>query len=70
MGSKLISLFFLEFVYIPTLPLDPIRMPFIPHAPHPAMFMPVAESPMPSLPSLIVNQIDYYFRYILYGFQL
>ncbi|KAL6212760.1 hypothetical protein ACLB2K_017978 [Fragaria x ananassa] len=52
---------FPEFVYIPTLPLDPIRMPFIPHAPHPAMFMPVAESPMPSLPSLIVNQIDYYF---------
>ncbi|XP_062020465.1 la-related protein 1C-like [Rosa rugosa] len=52
---------FPEFVYIPTLPLDPIRMPFIPHAPHPAMFIPVAESPMPSLPSLIVNQIDYYF---------
>ncbi|XP_021827634.1 la-related protein 1C-like [Prunus avium] len=48
-----------EFVYIPTLPLEPMRgMPFISQAPHPAMFIPVAESP---LPSLIVNQIDYYF---------
>ncbi|XP_050363220.1 la-related protein 1C-like [Argentina anserina] len=52
---------FPEFVYLPTLPLDPIRMPFIPHAPHPAMFMSVPEASMPSLPSLIVNQIDYYF---------
>ncbi|KAK9946896.1 hypothetical protein M0R45_012336 [Rubus argutus] len=53
---------FPEFVYIPTLPLEPIRgMPFISHAPHPAMFIPVAESSMPPLPSLIVNQIDYYF---------
>lgn len=58
---KLMSLFFSEFVYIPTLPLEPMRgMPFISQAPHPAMFIPVAESP---LPSLIVNQIDYYFRY-------
>lgn len=57
---KLMSLFYLEFVYIPTLPVDPIRgMPFISQAPHPAMFVPVAETP---LPSLIVNQIDYYFR--------
>lgn len=65
MEVKLIFLCFLEFVYIPTLPLEPIRgMPFISHAPHPAMFIPVAESSMPPLPSLIVNQIDYYFRYI------
>lgn len=65
MEVKLIFLSFLEFVYIPTLPLEPIRgMPFISHAPHPAMFIPVAESSMPPLPSLIVNQIDYYFRYI------
>lgn len=65
MEVKLISLSFLEFVYIPTLPLEPIRgMPFVSHAPHPTMFIPVAESSMPPLPSLIVNQIDYYFRYI------
>ncbi|XP_009334716.2 la-related protein 1C [Pyrus x bretschneideri] len=51
---------FPEFVYIPTLPLEPIRgmPPFISQPPHPAMFYPVAESP---LPSLIINQIDYYF---------
>jgi hypothetical protein len=35
--------------------------PFIaPHAPPPALFIPVAEPP---LPTLLVNQIDYYFRY-------
>ncbi|KAL9312580.1 hypothetical protein ACSQ67_018032 [Phaseolus vulgaris] len=33
-------------------------MPFLTHAPPPAMFFPVAETP---LTNTIVNQIDYYF---------
>ncbi|TQE07557.1 hypothetical protein C1H46_006877 [Malus baccata] len=51
---------FPEFMYVPPLPLEPIRSmpPFITQAPHPAMFYPVSESP---LPSLIFNQIEYYF---------
>ncbi|XP_028784674.1 la-related protein 1C isoform X2 [Neltuma alba] len=50
---------FPEYYYFPTLPLEPFRgMPFVTHGPPPAMFFPVAESP---LANTIVNQIDYYF---------
>ncbi|PON93943.1 Transcriptional repressor poly-beta-hydroxybutyrate-responsive [Trema orientale] len=54
---------FQDIVYMPTLPYEPIRpVPYIGHPPPPppppAMFFPVAE---PSLPTLLVNQIDYYF---------
>lgn len=43
------------------MPMDPIRaVQFIPHVSPPAMFVPVAD---PSLSALLVNQIDYYFRY-------
>ncbi|KAG2698284.1 hypothetical protein I3760_07G144200 [Carya illinoinensis] len=46
-----------EFYYIPTMPMEPFR-PFIAHAPPPPLLIPVAE---PSLSTLIVNQIEYYF---------
>ncbi|XP_014501946.1 la-related protein 1C [Vigna radiata var. radiata] len=50
---------FPEFYYFPTLQFEPFGgMPFLTHAPPPAMFYPVAETP---LASTIVNQIDYYF---------
>ncbi|KAK7351769.1 hypothetical protein VNO77_11456 [Canavalia gladiata] len=50
---------FPEFYYFPTLQFEPFGgMPFFTHAPPPAMFFPVAETP---LTNTIVNQIDYYF---------
>ncbi|KAH7523480.1 hypothetical protein FEM48_Zijuj06G0015700 [Ziziphus jujuba var. spinosa] len=46
-----------EFIY--TMPMDPLRaVQFITHGSPPAMFVPVTE---PSLPGLLINQIDYYF---------
>lgn len=54
---------FLEFYYFPTLQLESFgRMPFFTHAPPPAMFFPVAETP---LTDVIIKQIDYYFRYFI-----
>ncbi|KHN45947.1 La-related protein 1B [Glycine soja] len=50
---------FPEFYYFPTLQFEPFGgMPFFTHAPPPAMFFPVAETP---LTNTIANQIDYYF---------
>ncbi|KAL2346222.1 hypothetical protein Fmac_000222 [Flemingia macrophylla] len=50
---------FPEFYYFPTLQFESFGgMPFFTHAPPPAMFLPVAETP---LTNTIVNQIDYYF---------
>lgn len=50
---------FPEFYYFPTLQFESFGgMPFFTHAPPPAMFFPVAETP---LTNTIVNQIDYYF---------
>lgn len=50
---------FPEFYYFPTLQLESFgRMPFFTHAPPPAMFFPVAETP---LTDVIIKQIDYYF---------
>ncbi|TKY75272.1 La-related protein 1B [Spatholobus suberectus] len=50
---------FPEFYYFPTLQFEPFGgMPFFTHAPPPAMFFPVAETP---LTDTIVHQIDYYF---------
>lgn len=47
---------FPEFYYMPPMPVETFR-PFLTHAPPPAVFIPLE----PSLPTLIVNQIDYYF---------
>ncbi|KAG4389128.1 hypothetical protein GLYMA_06G022100v4 [Glycine max] len=50
---------FPEYYYFPTLQFEPFGgMPFFTHAPPPAMFYPVAETP---LTNTIANQIDYYF---------
>lgn len=49
------------YFYVPTLPPESSfrGVPFLPHAP--PQPMPLAAGP--SLPTLLVNQIDYYFRY-------
>ncbi|KAF2324722.1 hypothetical protein GH714_016487 [Hevea brasiliensis] len=47
---------FSDLVYIPT--SETFRMPFITHAPAPAMIVPVHEPP---LPVMLVRQIEYYF---------
>ncbi|KAL5144364.1 La-related protein 1C [Glycine soja] len=50
---------FPEYYYFPTLQFEPFGgMPFFTHAPPPAMFYPVSETP---LTNTIANQIDYYF---------
>ncbi|KAG8632295.1 hypothetical protein MANES_18G011260v8 [Manihot esculenta] len=49
---------FSDLVYIPTLPLETFRMPFIAHAPAPTMIVPVHETP---LRAMLVFQIEYYF---------
>lgn len=50
-----------QMYYFPALPSEPFRsVPFVAHAPPPPMFIPV---PDPPLPTLLVNQIEYYFRY-------
>ncbi|KAI5640397.1 hypothetical protein M9H77_00183 [Catharanthus roseus] len=47
------------FMYVPTLPPEPFRgMPLIAQGPPPPVFFSVID---PSLPALIVKQIDYYF---------
>lgn len=48
-----------QMYYFPALPSEPFRsVPFVAHAPPPPMFIPV---PDPPLPTLLVNQIEYYF---------
>jgi la-related protein 1 len=69
---------FLEFYYYPTLQFEQFGgMPFLTHAPPPTMFFPVPETPespaettsaeLP-LTSLILKQIEYYFRWFFISY--
>ncbi|KAM7521245.1 hypothetical protein LguiB_020207 [Lonicera macranthoides] len=55
------------YLYVPALPQESFRaVPLVPHPPPPPMYFPPMDPP---LPTLLVNQIDYYFRYSSSGFQ-
>lgn len=51
------------YLYVPALPQESFRaVPLVTHPPPPPMYFPPMDPP---LPTLLVNQIDYYFRYTI-----